>query len=98
MIQIQELTKDYGSLRAVNRISFQVQEGEILGFLGPNGAGKSTTLRIMTSYLTPTSGNIFINDMNAIINDIQGTVEQFNTIFTGNINSIIGEAIINSNA
>jgi ABC-2 type transport system ATP-binding protein len=66
MIKIDHLTKYYGHVKAVNDISFNVRDGEILGFLGPNGAGKSTTLRIMTSYLTPTSGNIFINDMNVL--------------------------------
>jgi ABC-2 type transport system ATP-binding protein len=64
MIRIDNLTKYYGSVRAVNRISFQVGEGEILGFLGPNGAGKSTTLKILTCFLTPTEGNIFIDQYN----------------------------------
>jgi len=66
MIKVEHLTKNYGDLTAVDDISFEVRDGEILGFLGPNGAGKSTTLRIMTSYLTPTSGNIHINDMNVL--------------------------------
>ena len=64
MIRIENLTKYYGSVRAVNRINFQVGEGEILGFLGPNGAGKSTTLKILTCFLTPTEGNIFIDQYN----------------------------------
>ncbi|MBW6515990.1 MAG: ATP-binding cassette domain-containing protein [Candidatus Cloacimonetes bacterium] len=64
MIRIENLTKYYGSVRAVNRINFQVGEGEILGFLGPNGAGKSTTLKILTCFLTPTDGNIFIDQYN----------------------------------
>jgi ABC-2 type transport system ATP-binding protein len=66
MIKVEHLTKNYGNLTAVDDISFEVRDGEILGFLGPNGAGKSTTLRIMTSYLTPTAGNIYINDMNVL--------------------------------
>jgi len=57
-IGIQQLTKIYGHQRAVNDISFAVQPGEIVGFLGPNGAGKSTTMKIITSYLSATSGRV----------------------------------------
>src|SRR6202051_821912 len=56
-ISISELTKQYGSLRAVNKLSLDVNEGEILGFLGLNGAGKTTTIRILLDLLRPTSGN-----------------------------------------
>jgi ABC-2 type transport system ATP-binding protein len=56
MIQVHELTKQYGPVRAVDGISFAVDRGEIVGVLGPNGAGKSTTLRILTSYLSASSG------------------------------------------
>jgi ABC-2 type transport system ATP-binding protein len=56
MIQVERLTKRYGAVCAVDRISFAVGQGEIVGFLGPNGAGKTTTMRILTTYLTPTSG------------------------------------------
>ncbi len=66
MIRVENLTKDYGPVRAVNGISFEIKEGEILGFLGPNGAGKSTTLKVLTSYLAPTSGNVFFQDMNIL--------------------------------
>lgn len=61
MIQVENLTKRYGSHNAVKGITFQVSEGEILGFLGPNGAGKSTTMNILTGYLSPTSGTVRIN-------------------------------------
>ena len=61
MIDVQHLTKRYGSHCAVNDISFQVAEGEILGFLGPNGAGKSTTMNILTGYLSSTEGTVKIN-------------------------------------
>ena len=64
MIKLENLVKDYGSLRAVDNINFTINDGEILGFLGPNGAGKSTTLKMITCYLTPTDGNIKINHMN----------------------------------
>ena len=57
-IRIQHLTKNYGSQKAVNDISFDVNPGEIMGFLGPNGAGKSTTMKITTGYLSATSGRV----------------------------------------
>ena len=56
MIQVQNLTKDYGQLRAVDNISFTIPKGEIVGFLGPNGAGKTTTLKIMTCFMPPNAG------------------------------------------
>ncbi|RLW68315.1 MAG: hypothetical protein B6D68_03875, partial [spirochete symbiont of Stewartia floridana] len=61
MISIQSLTKCYGSALAVDKLSVEIPKGEILGLLGPNGAGKSTTLRIMTGYLSPTSGTIIVD-------------------------------------
>jgi ABC-2 type transport system ATP-binding protein len=56
MIQVENLTKDYGPTRAVDKVSFTVRKGEVLGFLGPNGAGKSTTMKILTCFLSPTAG------------------------------------------
>jgi ABC-2 type transport system ATP-binding protein len=56
MIEVDGLTKDYGSTRAVDHVSFTVRRGEVLGFLGPNGAGKSTTMKMLTCYLSPTDG------------------------------------------
>jgi len=56
LIEVQDLTKSYGSVTAVDHISFTVNKGEILGFLGPNGAGKTTTMRILTGYLPATGG------------------------------------------
>ncbi|MEA2097011.1 MAG: ATP-binding cassette domain-containing protein [Candidatus Cloacimonadota bacterium] len=64
MIRLENLTKDYGSVRAVDHVNFEINEGEILGFLGPNGAGKTTTLRMITCFLSPTSGNIEVENMN----------------------------------
>jgi ABC-2 type transport system ATP-binding protein len=55
-IVVHELMKLYGEQKAVNKISFSVQKGEIVGFLGPNGAGKSTTMKMITGYLAPDSG------------------------------------------
>ena len=60
MIHAEGLTKDYGNLRAVDGITFDISRGEVLGLLGPNGAGKTTTLRMITGYLAPTSGSIRI--------------------------------------
>ncbi len=56
MIEVQDLTKAYGAVTAVDHVSFTVNKGEILGFLGPNGAGKTTTMRILTGYMPATSG------------------------------------------
>lgn len=56
MIQVRNLTKYYGAVRAVNDLTFSAEDGDILGFLGPNGAGKSTTMRVLTCYTPPTSG------------------------------------------
>lgn len=65
MIEIRHLSKVFGRLKAVDDLSFDVSPGEVLGFLGPNGAGKSTTMKIITGYLSPTSGtvNVFGQDM-----------------------------------
>lgn len=56
MIEVEHLTKRYGSFTAIDDISFKVEKGEILGFLGPNGAGKTTTMRIITGFMPPTKG------------------------------------------
>jgi len=56
-IVVQDLTRDFGKFRAVDRVSFEVNKGEIFGFLGPNGAGKSTTIRMLNGLLLPTSGS-----------------------------------------
>jgi ABC-2 type transport system ATP-binding protein len=61
MIYASELSKSYGTFKAVDRVSFEVRRGEVVGFLGPNGAGKSTTMRILTCFISPTSGTARIN-------------------------------------
>ncbi|MBN2789958.1 MAG: ATP-binding cassette domain-containing protein [Candidatus Delongbacteria bacterium] len=86
MIRIENLSKDYGKFRAVNSISFEVNDGEILGFLGPNGAGKSTTLKVITSYLAPTEGNVYVNNLNVIddsmeIRDMIGYLPELNPLY-----------------
>ena len=60
MIKVSGLTKDYGARRAIHNLSFDAQQGEIVGFLGPNGAGKTTTMRILTGYMPPTDGEAIV--------------------------------------
>lgn len=61
MIEIQNLTKKFDQFTAVDDLSFNVKEGEVLGFLGPNGAGKSTTMKVITGFLSPTAGKVTID-------------------------------------
>jgi ABC-2 type transport system ATP-binding protein len=67
-IEVDSLTKEFGDFKAVDDISFQVEEGEIFGFLGPNGAGKSTTMMILTTLLKPTSGNVLVGGYDVMLN------------------------------
>jgi ABC-2 type transport system ATP-binding protein len=60
VIEVQHITKRYGTVTAVDDVSFRVERGEILGFLGPNGAGKTTTMRILTGYMPPTEGRAMV--------------------------------------
>ncbi len=66
MIEIRDLTKKYGDFTAVDRLSLEVQPGEIFGFLGPNGAGKTTTIRILAGLSLPTSGEVRVNGVDII--------------------------------
>lgn len=66
MIEVRDLVKHYGDKRAVDGISFTVEEGEILGFLGPNGAGKSTTMNMLTGYISMTSGEVKIGGIDIL--------------------------------
>ncbi len=63
MIEVRALTKSYGPERAVDAISFDVKQGEIVGFLGPNGAGKTTTMKVVTGYLPPNEGTVLVDGM-----------------------------------
>lgn len=58
MIEVRELTKAYGPYKAIDRLNFSVQKGEVVGFLGPNGAGKTTTMKIITGFMAPSSGEV----------------------------------------
>ena len=64
MIKVKNVTKQYGDYVAVNNMSFEIKEGEIVGFLGPNGAGKTTTMNMITGYIEPSKGSIEINNYN----------------------------------
>ncbi|MEJ2616490.1 MAG: ATP-binding cassette domain-containing protein [Ignavibacteriaceae bacterium] len=72
-IAVENLTKSYGTQKAVDTISFQVHTGEILGFLGPNGAGKTTTMKILTCFMAPTEGDIRVGDLS--IHDHQDEIK-----------------------
>ena len=71
MIEVRNLTKNYGPKTAVNNISFKAEEGQVLGFLGPNGAGKSTTMNILTGYISSTEGQAFINGVDILEDPIK---------------------------
>ncbi len=69
-INVNELTKKYGTQLALNKVSFKINTGEIVGFLGPNGAGKSTLMKILTGFIPPSSGDAFVNDIDVVENPI----------------------------
>ena len=71
MIDVQHVTKDYATHRAVTDVTFKVDKGEVLGFLGPNGAGKTTTMRIITGYMPPTSGTVTVADFDVFKQSVQ---------------------------
>jgi ABC-2 type transport system ATP-binding protein len=64
LIKVDNLSKNYDDVKAVKSISFELKGGQVVGFLGANGAGKSTTLKIMTGYISPSSGNVYYGDRN----------------------------------
>ena len=66
MISVESVTKRFGSLTAVNRVSFKLARDEIVGFVGPNGAGKSTLLKMLSTYLYPTSGKLFVDGLDVV--------------------------------
>ncbi|MEM8886253.1 MAG: ATP-binding cassette domain-containing protein, partial [Planctomycetota bacterium] len=66
MIEVETLTKLYGDFKAVDGVSFKVEQGEVLAFLGPNGAGKSTTMKILTGYLAPSAGAASVDGFDVV--------------------------------
>mgnify|MGYP001217750295 FL=1 len=75
MIKVRDLSKNYGSVEAVKSVSFDLNDGEVIGFLGANGAGKTTTLKMMTGYLVPSKGSIKVNGLD-IIDDTHAIQQQ----------------------
>ena len=69
-IVVKNVTKLYGQQKALDNVSFDIQKGQVAGFIGPNGAGKSTMMKIITGYIPPTSGEVFVNDLNTVENSI----------------------------
>lgn len=86
-VSVQELTKIYGTQKAVDNISFEIATGEIVGFLGPNGAGKSTTMKMITCFLVPTSGTVIVNgksieDESMEVRRLIGYLPEHNPLYT----------------
>ena len=75
MINVDGLVKDFGLIKAVDNVTFTVDRGEVLGFLGPNGAGKSTTMKMITGFLTPTSGRVSVCDYDVVDRPIQAKAQ-----------------------
>ena len=65
-ILLKNIDKKYGRQLALDSVSFEIRKGEIVGFIGPNGAGKSTAMRIITGYIPPTSGEVYVNGLDAV--------------------------------
>ncbi|MBT5956592.1 MAG: ATP-binding cassette domain-containing protein [Candidatus Marinimicrobia bacterium] len=107
MIQVKNLSKNYGDVKAVKSINFEINDGEIVGFLGANGAGKSTTLKMITGYLTPTDGDVIVNGLDIQehqlevqkqigylpeLNPLYGEMKVYDLLeFTANIRGIKGK-------
>jgi ABC-2 type transport system ATP-binding protein len=86
-IKVQNVTKLFGAQKALNNVSFEIQSGEIVGFLGPNGAGKSTLMKIITGFIPPSSGDVFVNGKNVLENQMEirrtlGYLPEQNPLYT----------------
>ena len=87
MISVSNLSKNYGNVKAVDSISFELKDGEVVGFLGANGAGKTTTLKMITGYLVPTNGDIKVNGLDIVdntseIQEMIGYLPELNPLYT----------------
>lgn len=71
MIEVKNLTKNYGDRKAIDALNFKVGKGEVVGFLGPNGAGKSTTMKIITGYMAPTTGSVEVDGMDVFEDPVE---------------------------
>ncbi|KPK87536.1 MAG: gliding motility-associated ABC transporter ATP-binding subunit GldA [Bacteroides sp. SM23_62_1] len=86
-ILTKEISKRYGEQLALDHVSFKVRKGEIVGLIGPNGAGKSTMFKILTGYIPPTSGDVYMNDLDIVehsleIRKITGYLPEHNPLYT----------------
>jgi ABC-2 type transport system ATP-binding protein len=70
-IKVQDVSKLYGNQKALDQVSFSINSGEIVGFLGPNGAGKSTLMKIMTGFIAPNQGDVWIKDISVVQNSLE---------------------------
>ncbi len=80
MIKVEDLTKKFGEIVAVDHISFEVPAGEIFAFLGPNGAGKTTSIKMLTTLMKPTSGNILIDEIDPVTHPLE-VRQRFGIVF-----------------
>ena len=71
MLKVENITKSFGNLKAVDGVSFEAKDGEVVGLLGPNGAGKTTTMRVITGFISPDEGNVEIDTVSIRNNPIQ---------------------------
>jgi ABC-2 type transport system ATP-binding protein len=86
-IKVSSVTKIYKTQKALNAISFSADKGEVIGFLGPNGAGKSTMMKILTGFIKPNSGAIFVDDIDVLLNPLEaqkiiGYLPEHNPLYT----------------
>ena len=70
MLEVKEISKNFGEFKAIDQLSFNVKIGDVMGFLGPNGAGKTTSMRVITGYLNSDHGSIKINNMDINVDPI----------------------------
>ena len=87
MIEVKNITKKYGNQVAVNNVSFNIQQGEIVGFLGPNGAGKSTIMKIINSYISSNVGVVRVGGIDVFENSVEakskiGYLPENNPLYT----------------
>ena len=86
-IKVTSVSKIYKTQKALNAISFSANKGQIIGFLGPNGAGKSTMMKILTGFIKPNSGTVFVNEIDVLQNPLEaqrniGYLPEHNPLYT----------------
>ena len=86
MLKVDEISKYYGNKMAIEKVSFQAEKGQIIGLLGHNGCGKSTTMNIITNCLTPSAGNVWIDDVKVSEHPIEA--KKKNRISAGNSSAL----------